>query len=235
MLDGGHDAQSRLQRLVTPLPPHLGHGGEHPSEPRPSIAVVAGEVGAAEVGPSIGGEKRGEGPAALATDGGNRGLVARVDLGPLVAIDLHRHVVAVDDLGHLRVLVGLAVHHMAPVAPDRADVKQDGLVLGLGAGKSSLTPGLPQHGLMARGTQVGRGRMLQLIGDAGRWGDVLVHGLRIHRPRPGRPVRGEPGPRACFAMGEARSSPVPSRWRRPGQALRARYPERTAPPLGPSG
>ena len=63
----------------------------------------------------------------------------------------------------LRVFVGLAVHDVAPVAPHRADVEQDGLVFSLGAGKRSLAPCMPLHGLMARRTQVGGGRMLQLI------------------------------------------------------------------------
>ena len=69
----------------------------------------------------------------------------------------------VDDARHLGVFVGFAIHDVAPVAPDRADVEQDGLVFSLGARECSLAPGMPLDGLMARRTQVGRGRVFKLI------------------------------------------------------------------------
>ena len=65
--------------------------------------------------------------------------------------------------GDLRVLVGLAVHDVAPVAPDRANVEQDGLVFSLGARKGRLAPRMPLDRLMARRAQVGRGCVFKLI------------------------------------------------------------------------
>ncbi len=157
MLDGGHHAGGRFQRLVAAFAPHLRHGEQDAAKAGAAIAVVARKIRPAKVGPAIGSEKRRERPSALPADGRNRGLVARVHVGPLVAIDFHGDKVLVDDASHLRVFVGFAVHHMAPVAPHRANVQQDGLVFSLGAGKRSLAPRVPLHRLMARRAQVGRG------------------------------------------------------------------------------
>ena len=97
VLDGGHHACGGLERLVAPLVPHLGHGQQHAAKAGPAVAVVARKVGAAKVGPAVGSEKRGQRPAALPADGRDRGLVARVHVGPLVAIHLHGDKMLVDD------------------------------------------------------------------------------------------------------------------------------------------
>ena len=111
----------------------------------------------------------GQRPSALPADGRNSGLVARIHIGPLVAIDLDGDKVLVDDAGHLRILVGFAVHDVAPVAPHRADVQQNRLVFRLGAGKRSLAPRMPLHRLVPRRAQVGGRGMLQLIGWPRSW------------------------------------------------------------------
>ena len=97
VLDGGHDAGGRLEGLVAAVAPDLGHGEQDAAEAGAAIAVVAREIGAAEVGAAVGGEEGGERPTALAADGGDGGLVARVDVGALVAIDLDGDEVLVDD------------------------------------------------------------------------------------------------------------------------------------------
>ena len=157
MLDGGHGARGRLQGLIAALAPDLGQGGEHPRNTRPPIAVFAGNVGSAEVGSSVGGEKGGQGPSSLAADGRDGRLVTRIHVRPFVAVHFHRDIKLIDEGGDLRVLVGLAVHDVAPVAPDGANVQQDWLVLGLGEGKGRRAPGMPLDGLMARRAQVGAG------------------------------------------------------------------------------
>ena len=150
VLDGGHHAGGRIERLFASLFPHLRHGEQHAAEARAAIAVVAGEVSAAEVGATVGSEKGCEGPAALPADGGDSGLVAGVHVGALIPIDLHRHVVPIDDGGHLRVFIRFPIHDVAPVAPDRADIKQDGFVFFLSEGKGGLAPRVPLHGLVTR-------------------------------------------------------------------------------------
>ena len=59
-------------------------------------------------------------------------------------------------VGDVGALVGFAVHHVAPVAPHRADVEQDGLVLALCGGKGLLAPLVPVDGLVHGGAEVGR-------------------------------------------------------------------------------
>ena len=89
VLDGGHDAGSRFESLVAAVAPHLRHGEQDAAETRSAVAIVAREVGSAEVGAAVGGEERCERPSALAADGRDRSLVARVDVGTLVAIDFY--------------------------------------------------------------------------------------------------------------------------------------------------
>ena len=192
VLDGGHHAGGGLQCLIAPLSPDLRQGREHPPKARPPVAFVGRNIGAAEVGPPVGSQKDRQRPTALAGDRRDRDLIARVHVGPLVAIHLDRYKVLVDEPGDLRVLIGLPVHDVAPMAPDSANVEQDGLVLGPGAGKGRLAPGMPPDGLMARRTQVGTGRVFQQVGAARGvvaglgagdcCGSVLVHALRI-QPR----------------------------------------------------
>ena len=73
----------------------------------------------------------------------------------------------IDDLRDFRILVGLTVHYMAPVAPHRANVQQDGLVLPLGLFKRLRTPFMPVDGLVHGGAQVRRrsaGEGIKLLG-----------------------------------------------------------------------
>ena len=142
-------ASSRRSRHTSAM------ASQHAADARPSIPLLARNVGAAKIGSAVGSEEGGQRPSALPADGRDRGLIARVHIGPLVAIHLDRDKMLVDDRGDLGVLIGLAVHHVAPVAPDRANVQQDRLVLRLGAGKRLLAPGVPLYRLMPGGTQVG--------------------------------------------------------------------------------
>jgi len=57
----------------------------------------------------------------------------------------------VDDLGDFAVFVAFAVDDMAPVAPDGADIEEDGLVFGFGAGEGSVAPFVPVDGLVRGG------------------------------------------------------------------------------------
>src|SRR5260370_35042296 len=77
----------------------------------------------------------------------------------------------VDDLGDFSILVGFAVDDMTPVAPDRADIQEDGLVFGFGASECSVAPVVPIDGLARSRTQVGAGGVFQaicrLVGQSG--------------------------------------------------------------------
>ena len=73
-----------------------------------------------------------------------------VAIGALVAINFDGYIVVINNAGHLRVFVGFAIHHVAPVAPDCADVEEDGLVFGLGSREGVAAPRVPLDRLMAR-------------------------------------------------------------------------------------
>ena len=95
---------------------------------------------------------------------GDRGLVAAVDVGALVAVHLYRDEVLVDDARHLGIVVGLVVHHVTPVAPHRADIEQDGLVLALRRGEGLLAPLMPVDGLVHGRAQIRRSRLRERVG-----------------------------------------------------------------------
>jgi hypothetical protein len=59
--------------------------------------------------------------------------VESVDVGTLLAVDLHAHEALVHQFGRARVLKRLALHHMAPVAGGVADRHEQRLVLVTGA------------------------------------------------------------------------------------------------------
>ncbi len=110
-------------------------------------------IGAAIERLTIGHQETGQRPATLPANRADRGLIARVDVGPLVAIHFDRHEMFIDELGDFRILVALAVNHMAPVAPHRADIEQDGFVVARGFCECVGAPLVPIDGLMRRGTQ----------------------------------------------------------------------------------
>ena len=108
VLDGGHHAAGGLQRLVAPLAPNLRHGHQHAPDARPSVAIVARNIGAAKVRPSVGRKKCRQRPAALPADGRHRRLVARIHIGPLVAIHFHGNKKLIDQRRDLWIFVRFA-------------------------------------------------------------------------------------------------------------------------------
>ncbi len=96
---------------------------------RAAGAVLGRKISSPVEGPAVRSKKCRQRPSALASQGAHRRLIARVDIRAFVAIDLYGNERRIDDPRHFSVFVALAVHHVAPVAPDGADVEQDGLVL----------------------------------------------------------------------------------------------------------
>ena len=83
--------------------------------------------------------------------------VDRVDVRALLAVDLHADEVVVHDQRDVRVLEGLVLHDVAPVAGGVPDRDQDGLVLLPGARERLLAPRIPIHGVVGVLQQVRRG------------------------------------------------------------------------------
>jgi hypothetical protein len=117
--------------------------------------ILRREVGAAVERLAIGGEESSERPSALSADGLHGGLVSAIDIGTLVAVDFHGDEMLIDDRGNFGIVVGLAIHHMTPVAPNRADVEQHWLVLAPSSGEGLRAPLVPVNGLMHGRAQVG--------------------------------------------------------------------------------
>src|SRR5882762_5891469 len=107
----------------------IGDGEKNAAESGAAHLVVGREIRAAKKGFAVGKQKTGEGPAALSGNGADSGLVAGVNVGALVAIDLHGDEMFIDDFRDFGVLVAFAVDDVAPVAPDGADIEEDGLIL----------------------------------------------------------------------------------------------------------
>src|SRR5205814_10273052 len=125
--------------------------------------VLGREIGTAKKRFAVGKKEACERPAALSGNGTDGGLVARINVGALVAVDFHGDEMLVDDFRELGVLVGFAVDDVAPVAPDGTDIEEDGLVFGFGAGKSCVAPFVPVDGLMRCGAQVRAGGIFEAV------------------------------------------------------------------------
>src|ERR1700686_2091495 len=134
-----------------------GDGKQHALETRPPITIGGREVGATIKWFAIGSEKRSKWPSPLACKRRYRDLIAAVNIRTLVAIDLHCYVMLIHNRRHFWIVIGLAIHHVTPVAPNRANVQEHGLVRRLGRVESLLAEFVPLDGLVHCGAQVGGG------------------------------------------------------------------------------
>ena len=167
--DTAHGLRLRLH-LAAAGAVRVEHALEHGPEAGASVRAVGREVGAAVEHLAHRREKRGQGPATLPGERLHRALVARVDVGPLVAVHLDADEVLVQELRQRRILVRLAVHDVAPVAPDRADVEQHRTILRPGGGEGLVAPGEPVNGLV-------RGRLE--VGGAGGGEAIRAHRMKV--------------------------------------------------------
>src|SRR5699024_4360233 len=85
-------------------------------------------------------------PAPRAGRGLNECHVDAVDVRPLLAIDLDRDEMPVEDPGQLAALEALMLHDVAPVTRRIADREKDGLVFAAGARKCLVAPRIPVNG-----------------------------------------------------------------------------------------
>ena len=142
--------------LIGPGSVRVEDAGEHRPEAGPPILAIRWEVRTAEEDLSFRVEKRRQRPAALLGQCLDGALVTCVYIRTLVAIHLDADKMLVQETGQLGVLVGLAVHDMAPMTPDGADVEQHRFVGRLRRGECLGTPGVPMDRLMGRRLEIGR-------------------------------------------------------------------------------
>src|SRR4030081_1149774 len=70
-------------------------------------------------------------------------VVAAVHVRTFVVVDADRHIPLVDQTDHFGIAVTCLVHHVTPVAPDRADREENGLVCDLRFLECLLAPRSP--------------------------------------------------------------------------------------------
>ena len=100
-------------------------------------------------------EEHGERPAALLAQAMQRAHVDRVDVGPLLAVDLDVDEQLVHHRRRRVVLEALVRHDVAPVAGGIADRQQDRLAVALRLGQRLRAPGPPVDGIFLVLQQVG--------------------------------------------------------------------------------
>ncbi len=143
--------------LIAVVLPGLGDRLQHLRPRRHPVARVGREVGPAVERQLLGREEHVQRPAAVAGHSLDGLHVERVDVGALLAVDLDADEALVHHGRRARVLEGLPLHHVAPVARGVADRHQQRLVLGLGARERDRAPRQPVDGVLGMLAQVGGG------------------------------------------------------------------------------
>ena len=145
-----------LRQQVGPvLPPALAERLEHARKTRPGRQVLGRKIGPAVERLQVRREPHAQRPAPAPRHRLDVGHVDLVDIRALLAVDLHRDEVGVEEGGDLRVVEALVRHHVAPVAGGVADAEEDRPVLGAGAGEGGLAPRQPLDRLVGVLEEVG--------------------------------------------------------------------------------
>jgi hypothetical protein len=130
---------------------------EDVAERRHPVPRLRRVVGAAVERRAVRGEKDGHRPAAVSGERDDGVHVERIDVGPLLPVDLDVHEAVVHQLRRLVILERLVLHHVAPVAGGVADGEEDRLVLGASPLERLLAPRVPVHWVVSVLEQVGTG------------------------------------------------------------------------------
>ena len=157
-----------LDDLVATVAVRLGDRAQHPRETGHPVAVIGREVGAAEERLERRRQEDAHRPAAAAGQGLDRGHVDVVEVGPLLAVDLDRHEVAVQLVGDGGAFEGLVRHDVAPVAGRIADREEDRLVFGACPVESLSSPRIPVDGVLSMLEEVRARLGGESVGHAGR-------------------------------------------------------------------
>ena len=135
--------------------PHPRQLAQQVCEPGPAPARRGREVGAAVERLEIRREEDRHRPAAGTGGRLDEGHVDAIHVRALLAIDLDRHEVVVEQAGDLRTHERLVLHDVAPVARRVADRQEDRLVFAAGSLEGLVAPWIPVHGVAGMLKQVG--------------------------------------------------------------------------------
>ena len=164
---------------------------QHLPERRHPVPRLRRVVRAAEERLAVRREEDRHRPAAVAGERDDGVHVDRVDVRPLLAVDLDADEVLVHQRGGRLVLERLVLHDVAPVAGRVADREQDRLVLGAGARERLLAPRVPVHRVVGVLEEVGAGFLREAVHRDEIIADVSYETLEVgavYRSRFGRTV-----------------------------------------------
>ena len=178
--------------------PDLADPREQLPERRHAVTRLIGEVRAAVEGPAVGREEDAHRPAAAPGHRLDGIHVDRVEVGPLLAIDLDRDEAGVQIGGRRLILERLALHDVAPVARGVADREEDRAIHLARPLRCLGPPRVPVDRVVGVLEQVRARLARQPVRVSGRGGRLGVVGHRGHgtrqapRERRGRPSSGYP-------------------------------------------
>src|SRR5437660_5562004 len=98
----------------------IGHSQQDAAKTGPAALIVRRKIGSAVKRLAVWKQKASKGPTALSGEGADSGLIACVDIRPLVPVDFYGYEMLVNDFGDFGALVAFTIDDMAPVAPHRA-------------------------------------------------------------------------------------------------------------------
>ena len=148
---GAADRLDELRRRAGDVPATLAVRArdrlQHLAEARQAVTRLGREVRAAVERLAVGRQEHRQRPAAVPGQRDDRVHVDRVEVRPLLPVDLDVDEVLVLEPRGLLVLERLVLHHVAPVARRVADGEEDRPVLFARAGERLLAPRVPVDGV----------------------------------------------------------------------------------------
>ena len=143
--------------------PRAGKGGQHLGEAGSAIRVFGRKIGAAVERLEVRRQPDAHGPAAAVRQRLDISHVDAVDVGPLLAVNLDRHEVHVQQPRDRFVFKRLVRHHVTPMAGRVTHRKEDRLVLAPRFGKGPLAPRIPVHGIVRMLDEIGAFLVCQTV------------------------------------------------------------------------
>ena len=108
-----------------------------------AVFVIRRKIGSTKEWLQVGRQKNIHGPAAAPGGCLDEAHVLVVNVGSLFAVHLNGDEPAIDQLGNCGIGIGLAFHHVAPMAGVIADREKDRFVLSFGLGERLFAPRIP--------------------------------------------------------------------------------------------
>ena len=171
---GAHQRVRLLEHLGPLVGPGLAERLHDPAEGGHPLALDWWEVGPGVEGAPVGRAEDRHGPAARPGQGLGGRHVDGVEIGSLLAVDLHRNERLRQVSRRVGILEALVRHDVAPVARGVPDGHEEGLVLVAGPLQGLVPPGEPLHRVVGVLAEI----RARLVGQ-------MVHGSDATAPSPG--------------------------------------------------